>query len=37
MARTKTPPADDFEERIVDVDVSSEMQTSYLELSLIHI
>ncbi|MCT3017175.1 DNA topoisomerase 4 subunit A, partial [Propionibacterium freudenreichii] len=31
MARTKTPPADDFEERIVDVDVSSEMQTSYLE------
>lgn len=31
MARTKTPPEDDFEERIVDVDVSSEMQASYLE------
>jgi DNA gyrase subunit A len=31
MARTKTPPDDDFEERIIDVDVSTEMQSSYLE------
>lgn len=31
MARKNTPPTDDFEERIVDVDVSSEMQSSYLE------
>jgi len=30
MART-APPEDDFTERIVDIDVSSEMQTSYLE------
>ncbi|WP_214412494.1 DNA gyrase/topoisomerase IV subunit A [Sphaerisporangium fuscum] len=30
--RTTTPPLDDdFEERIVDVDVSTEMRTSYLE------
>ncbi|MGH3094618.1 MAG: DNA gyrase/topoisomerase IV subunit A, partial [Streptosporangiales bacterium] len=29
--RTKTPPPDDFEERILDVDVSSEMRESYLE------
>ncbi|QDP96525.1 DNA topoisomerase IV subunit A [Microlunatus elymi] len=29
--RTKTPPADDFVERIVDMDVSSEMETSFLE------
>jgi len=33
MARrtTKTPPPDDFEERILDVDVSEEMQGSFLE------
>ncbi len=33
MARrtTKTPPPDDFEERILDVDVSSEMEGSFLE------
>lgn len=32
MARgTSTPPEDDFVERIVDVDVRSEMQTSFLE------
>ena len=32
MARgTTTPPEDDFTERIVDVDVRSEMQTSFLE------
>lgn len=33
MARrsTKTPPPDDFEERILDVDVVDEMQGSYLE------
>ena len=30
MARTPAPP-DDFAERIVDIDVSSEMQTSFLE------
>ncbi|GAT68285.1 DNA topoisomerase IV subunit A [Planomonospora sphaerica] len=30
--RTTTPPADeDFEERIVDIDVSAEMRTSFLE------
>ena len=29
--RTKTAPPDDFVERIVDMDVSSEMETSYLE------
>ncbi len=29
--RTPAPPEDDFTERIVDVDVSSEMQTSFLE------
>lgn len=30
--RTTTPPPDeDFEERIVDIDVSTEMRTSYLE------
>ncbi|GHE45040.1 DNA topoisomerase (ATP-hydrolyzing) [Streptosporangium violaceochromogenes] len=30
--RTTTPPADDdFEERIVDIDVSTEMRTSFLE------
>ncbi|HLT61795.1 MAG TPA: DNA gyrase subunit A, partial [Microlunatus sp.] len=32
MARkTPAPPDDDFTERIVDIDVSSEMQNSYLE------
>ncbi|GAA2103677.1 DNA topoisomerase IV subunit A [Microlunatus panaciterrae] len=33
MARkaSTTPPEDDFTERIVDIDVSSEMQTSFLE------
>ena len=31
MARATTPPDDDFTERIVDIDVSSEMRTSYLE------
>ena len=31
MARTSAPPEDDFTERIVDIDVSSEMQTSFLE------
>src|SRR5215216_1376710 len=32
MARTPTaPPDDDFAERILDIDVSSEMQTSFLE------
>ncbi|HZA72217.1 MAG TPA: DNA topoisomerase IV subunit A, partial [Propionibacteriaceae bacterium] len=31
MARTPAPPEDDFTERIVDIDVSSEMQTSFLE------
>ncbi|AXK33406.1 DNA topoisomerase IV subunit A [Streptomyces armeniacus] len=33
MARrsTKTPPPDDFEERILDIDVVDEMQGSYLE------
>jgi DNA gyrase subunit A len=33
MARrsTKTPPPDDFEERIIDIDVVDEMQGSYLE------
>jgi len=32
MARpTTAPPDDDFTERIVDIDVSSEMQTSFLE------
>ncbi len=33
MARrsTKTPPEDDFEERILDIDVVDEMQGSYLE------
>ncbi|MFI6321911.1 DNA topoisomerase (ATP-hydrolyzing) subunit A [Nonomuraea sp. NPDC050556] len=29
--RTTTPPPEDFEERIVDIDVSSEMRNSYLE------
>jgi len=29
--RTKTPPPEEFEERIVDTDVSSEMQGSFLE------
>ncbi|MBA3309227.1 MAG: DNA topoisomerase IV subunit A, partial [Nocardioidaceae bacterium] len=29
--RTKTPPPDDFEEHIVDIDVRDEMRTSYLE------
>ncbi|WP_207756040.1 DNA gyrase/topoisomerase IV subunit A [Nonomuraea cypriaca] len=29
--RTTAPPPEDFEERIVDIDVSSEMRTSYLE------
>ncbi len=29
--RTTTPPDDDFEEHIVDVDVRDEMRTSYLE------
>ncbi len=29
--RTTTPPDDDFEEHIVDVDVGDEMRTSYLE------
>ncbi|MEU6171779.1 DNA topoisomerase IV subunit A [Streptantibioticus parmotrematis] len=28
---TKTPPPDDFEERILDIDVVDEMQRSYLE------
>ncbi|MFR9673375.1 DNA gyrase/topoisomerase IV subunit A [Streptomyces sp. TR02-1] len=33
MARrsTKTPPPDDFEERVLDIDVVDEMQGSYLE------
>jgi DNA gyrase subunit A len=31
MARTPAPAEDDFTERIVDIDVSSEMQTSFLE------
>jgi DNA gyrase subunit A len=31
MARTPAPPEDDFTERIVDIDVASEMQTSFLE------
>jgi DNA gyrase subunit A len=31
MARTPAPLEDDFTERIVDIDVSSEMQTSFLE------
>ena len=31
MARTPAPPEDDFTERIVDIDVSSEMQNSFLE------
>ena len=31
MARAPAPPEDDFVERIVDIDVSSEMQTSFLE------
>jgi DNA gyrase subunit A len=31
MARSTTAPPDDFTERIVDIDVSSEMQTSFLE------
>lgn len=29
--RTTTPPSEDFEERIVDIDVSTEMRNSYLE------
>ncbi|MQA01454.1 MAG: DNA topoisomerase 4 subunit A [Streptosporangiales bacterium] len=29
--RTKTPPPEEFEERIVDIDVSSEMRESFLE------
>nr|WP_221315399.1 DNA topoisomerase IV subunit A [Sphaerisporangium krabiense] len=29
--RTTTPPPEDFEERIVDIDVATEMRTSYLE------
>src|SRR5437868_609902 len=29
--RTTTPPSEDFEERIVDIDVSLEMRTSFLE------
>ncbi|MET9069546.1 DNA gyrase/topoisomerase IV subunit A [Streptosporangium sandarakinum] len=29
--RTTTPPTEDFEERIVDIDVSAEMRTSFLE------
>jgi DNA gyrase subunit A len=31
MARTPAPAEDEFTERIVDIDVSSEMQTSFLE------
>jgi DNA gyrase subunit A len=31
MARIPAPPEDDFTERIVDIDVASEMQTSFLE------
>jgi DNA gyrase subunit A len=31
MAKTPALPEDDFTERIVDIDVSSEMQTSFLE------
>src|SRR3712207_6611061 len=31
MARTPAPPEDDFTERIVDIDVASEMRTSFLE------
>ena len=31
MARTPAPSEDDFTEQIVDIDVSSEMQTSFLE------
>jgi DNA gyrase subunit A len=31
MARTTAPPEDDFIERIIDIDVASEMQTSFLE------
>jgi DNA gyrase subunit A len=30
-SKTPAPPDDDFTERIVDIDVSSEMQTSFLE------
>jgi DNA gyrase subunit A len=29
--RTQTPPPDDITERIIDIDVSSEMETSFLE------
>ncbi|GAB3925988.1 hypothetical protein GCM10027613_39640 [Microlunatus endophyticus] len=29
--KSQTPPPDDFAERIVDIDVSSEMETSFLE------
>jgi len=29
MARTPAPPEDDFTERIVDNDVTTEMQTSF--------
>ena len=31
MAKTPAPPEDEFTERIVNIDVSSEMQTSFLE------
>lgn len=31
MARSTTPVEDDFEERIIDVDVSNEMEASFLE------
>src|SRR6476620_8122251 len=31
MAKTPAPPEDEFTERIVDIDVSSEMQNSFLE------
>ncbi len=31
MAKSPAPPEDDFTERIVDIDVASEMQTSFLE------
>lgn len=31
MARTTTPPPEEFEEHILDIDVSDEMRTSFLE------
>ena len=31
MARTTTPPPEDFTERIVDIEVEQEMQEAFLE------